>query len=248
MSTENFDDLAELGIEEDEATLNFLNAADHVKKLVSTLDNNTLLDLYGLYKQATEGPCNIPRPSWYNMKARSKWDAWNKLCNIPQHEAKTDYVKLVRSLDNKFMNNTEKWVSVSIFQQNEEVLNDGEKSLLDYVKDGNKNVVTNILGKVDVEDRADLLNQLDESGMGLIHWAADRGHHEIISILISNGIDVNLEDSEMQTSLHYAAACGHKECVRVLLENNADVNLADDSGFTPKDVTTDEEIVKMLME
>ena len=39
------------------------------------LDNDALLHLYGLYKQATEGPCNTCRPSFLNQKARSKWCA-----------------------------------------------------------------------------------------------------------------------------------------------------------------------------
>lgn len=249
VSMENLDDLEELGIEEDDdVTLQFNDAADHVKKLVSTLDSKTLLDLYGFYKQATEGPCNIPRPSWYSMKARSKWDAWNKLCEMLPHEAKVNYINLVKSLDDKFVqsSNKERWVSVSIFQQDEEILNDSEKTLVDYVKEGNKNAVGSILETIHVDDHADLLNELDDDGMGLIHWAADRGHHEIIKILISYGADVNLGDGEMQTPLHYAAACGHKDCINVLLENGADVNLRDDSGLTPKDTTTEGEIEKML--
>jgi len=39
------------------------------------LDNDALLHLYGLYKQATEGPCTTFRPSFFNQKARSKWCA-----------------------------------------------------------------------------------------------------------------------------------------------------------------------------
>ena len=38
-----------------------------------TLGTDTLLHLYGLYKQATHGPCDTFRPSFINMKARSKW-------------------------------------------------------------------------------------------------------------------------------------------------------------------------------
>lgn len=37
------------------------------------LDNEALLALYGLYKQATEGACTSFRPSFFNQKARSKW-------------------------------------------------------------------------------------------------------------------------------------------------------------------------------
>ena len=38
-----------------------------------TLKTDTLLHLYGLYKQATNGPCTTFRPSFFDRKARSKW-------------------------------------------------------------------------------------------------------------------------------------------------------------------------------
>ena len=38
-----------------------------------TLGTDTLLHLYGLYKQATSGPCRTFRPSFFDRKARAKW-------------------------------------------------------------------------------------------------------------------------------------------------------------------------------
>ncbi len=38
-----------------------------------TLGTDTLLHLYGLYKQATSGPCTTFRPSFFDRKARAKW-------------------------------------------------------------------------------------------------------------------------------------------------------------------------------
>ena len=242
---ENFDDLDELGIEADETTELFLKAADHVKNLVSKLDNKALLDLYGYYKQATEGPCNIPRPSWYSMKERSKWDAWDRLNKMSQNEAKDKYVELVKNLDSSFTPsaNKEGWVNVSTFQHNENILCDSEKTLLDFIKEGNTESVIKLLQT----NGAETLNELDEDGMGLIHWAADRGYHKIIEILISHGANVNLRDAEMQTALHYSAGCGHIECISVLLKNNADCNLKDDAGLEPKDVAIDAKVKDLLI-
>lgn len=45
-------------------------AADHVAQKVS---NELQLQLYGLYKIATEGPCSAPQPSALRMTARAKW-------------------------------------------------------------------------------------------------------------------------------------------------------------------------------
>lgn len=45
-------------------------AADRLSQKVS---NDIQLQLYGLYKIATEGPCSTPQPSPLKMTARSKW-------------------------------------------------------------------------------------------------------------------------------------------------------------------------------
>lgn len=54
----------------------------------------------------------------------------------------------------------------------------------------------------------DHLNEKDESGMGLIHWAADRGDVAVVRLLLAAGVDVNLLDEDGQTGLHYASSCG----------------------------------------
>lgn len=45
-------------------------AADRAAQKVS---NEVQLQLYGLYKIATEGPCSAPQPSAFKMTARAKW-------------------------------------------------------------------------------------------------------------------------------------------------------------------------------
>ena len=40
------------------------------------LSNETLLELYGLYKQASEGDCNEPTPGMFSFKAQAKHNAW----------------------------------------------------------------------------------------------------------------------------------------------------------------------------
>ena len=45
-------------------------AADRLSQKVS---NDVQLQLYGLYKIATEGPCSAPQPSALKMTARAKW-------------------------------------------------------------------------------------------------------------------------------------------------------------------------------
>lgn len=40
-----------------------------------------------------------------------------------------------------------------------------------------------------------------------IHFAADRGHTELVEMLISNGVDFNVKDDVGMTPLMFAASC-----------------------------------------
>ena len=61
-------------------------------------DNATLLKLYALYKQATEGDNESKKPSFTDMVARAKWDAWAKLEGTTPDEAEQIYIDLIESL------------------------------------------------------------------------------------------------------------------------------------------------------
>ena len=65
------------GIEGTELERKFGKAASFLEKLVlsstSNISNDLKLQLYGLYKQATEGPCVSPQPPAYRLSARAKW-------------------------------------------------------------------------------------------------------------------------------------------------------------------------------
>lgn len=62
-------------------------------------DNATLLRLYGLYKQASAGDNNAPKPGFSDMVGRAKWDAWNKLKGMSAEDAMQQYIDAVGALD-----------------------------------------------------------------------------------------------------------------------------------------------------
>lgn len=68
------------------------------KSLPEQPDNMTLLQLYGLFKQATEGDVLGTRPGFSEMVARAKWDAWSELKALSQDNAMRQYVGLVDEL------------------------------------------------------------------------------------------------------------------------------------------------------
>lgn len=68
------------------------------RELPSRPDNPTLLKLYALYKQATEGDNTEPRPGFSELVPRAKWDAWTRLKGTAADAAKQQYIDLVASL------------------------------------------------------------------------------------------------------------------------------------------------------
>ncbi|XP_026035856.1 acyl-CoA-binding domain-containing protein 5A isoform X1 [Astatotilapia calliptera] len=54
--------------------------------------NDMMLKFYSYYKQATVGPCSIPRPGFWDVVGKAKWDAWNSLGEMSKEEAMASYV------------------------------------------------------------------------------------------------------------------------------------------------------------
>jgi len=76
----------------------FDDAVANSKKLSERPDNNTLLLIYGLYKQATVGDITEKKPGFGDLVGRAKWDAWNKLKGIDTDAAKKHYIDLIKKL------------------------------------------------------------------------------------------------------------------------------------------------------
>lgn len=68
------------------------------KDLPERPDNATLLQLYGLYKQATEGDVKGERPGYTEMVARAKFDAWAELKGTGKDDAMKQYIAVIEDL------------------------------------------------------------------------------------------------------------------------------------------------------
>ncbi|NXA31910.1 ACBD5 protein, partial [Eudromia elegans] len=60
--------------------------------------NEMMLKFYSFYKQATQGPCNIPRPGFWDPIGRYKWDAWSALGDMSKEEAMIAYVEEMKKI------------------------------------------------------------------------------------------------------------------------------------------------------
>jgi acyl-CoA-binding protein len=76
----------------------FEQAAQRAQQLPKKPDNMTLLKLYALYKQASEGDVSGDRPGGFDFKAIAKYDAWASLNGRSQDDARQEYVNLVNQL------------------------------------------------------------------------------------------------------------------------------------------------------
>ena len=76
----------------------FEKAAKDVQGLSERPDNDTLLRLYALYKQGSEGDVSGPKPGFFDFVGTAKYEAWAKLSGTSQDEAMKKYVDAVKKL------------------------------------------------------------------------------------------------------------------------------------------------------
>ena len=75
----------------------FDQAVQRVKTLPNQ-GNNVLLDLYGLYKQATSGDVSGPAPGPFDLKGKAKHSAWASRKGMSKDQAMEAYVNYVNKL------------------------------------------------------------------------------------------------------------------------------------------------------
>ena len=77
----------------------FEKAAEESKELPARPSNDTLLQLYSLYKQSMEGDINVDPPSNpFDFVSRAKFDAWEGLKGKTKEAAMQEYVDLIEKL------------------------------------------------------------------------------------------------------------------------------------------------------
>ncbi|XP_060053758.1 acyl-CoA-binding domain-containing protein 6 isoform X1 [Erinaceus europaeus] len=118
----------------------------------------------------------------------------------------------------------------SLYQ--EEIIREEDKNIFDYCRENNIDHVTKAIKSKTVD-----VNMKDEEGRALLHWACDRGHRDLVTVLLQYRADINCQDNEGQTALHYAAACEFLDIVELLLQSGADPALRDQDGCLPEEVT-----------
>ena len=73
-------------------------AAAAASKKLERPDNDTMLKLYALYKQGSEGDVSGAKPGFFDFVGTAKYEAWAKLKGMKPEEAMQKYTDLVKKL------------------------------------------------------------------------------------------------------------------------------------------------------
>ncbi|XP_074589035.1 acyl-CoA-binding domain-containing protein 2-like isoform X2 [Curcuma longa] len=225
----------------------FVAAVAADKKSVK-VSNDLQLQLYGLYKIATEGPCVVPQPSALKMTARAKWNAWQRLGTMPPEEAMQKYIMIISELYPSWADGSTKKGAYDKLPSGSTAKGSMGPVFSSFIHEEEPEVALQLepihvfaregqpAGLLTLITKGASVNSRDSEGRTALHWAVDRGHLDAVKTLLDNDAHVNAKDDEGQTPLHYAALCEREEIARLLVSHHADPSVKDNFDSSPLDL------------
>ncbi|XP_072904092.1 transient receptor potential cation channel, subfamily N, member 1 [Hemitrygon akajei] len=116
---------------------------------------------------------------------------------------------------------------------------------------GNSDVLLEILKYIGSNRMQQAINKQSKNGCSPLLLAAERGHTEMVKILLLNHARVDVFDEHGKAGLHLAAENGHDEISDILLWHKAFVNAKTKLGLTPLHLGAQNgynKLVKLLVE
>jgi len=214
-----------------------------------SVDTDTQLNMYALYKQIKVGDCTGKQPGYFDFVGQKKYAAWKKVKGMPKGDAMIAYINLVLGRLGPIQQGlVDKMKEAQGFGM-------GIQSQMVKGKDHNK-VFSDLFGIVEAGD-LEALSEAVKSGADiferndmqetLLHFAADRGHASLCEFLLKENSElVSLKDDMGFTPLHSAAISGKAEIAALLMEYGADKRAESLDGETPFDLA--EGMIRHLLE
>ncbi|GAA5838260.1 hypothetical protein JCM5353_005764 [Sporobolomyces roseus] len=212
----------------------FDQAVEWITKSNISTSTPTKLKLYSLYKIATTtSRPSTPRPGMLDFSGRAKWDAWDNLGKSQNYErqegkerAELEYVQEAIALGyreagveqseeppKRVEKNKEQAVSVS--QIRDDFVDEAPLSKLHELSiEGDYPALEAFLSSE--EGKASQIDQRDSYGYSALHLATDRGHTEIVKLLLAHGANGTATDEDGNTPLDLARLADHEELVNLL--------------------------------
>ena len=79
-----------------------------------------------------------------------------------------------------------------------------------------------------------------------LHLSTQRGYFDITKKLIESGAKLNIEDSENNYPIHFICKNNYIELLKYILTKSIQINCKNKYGKTPRDLTTNSEIINIL--
>ncbi|KAI0375287.1 ankyrin [Pilatotrama ljubarskyi] len=193
----------------------FREAAEYLSRAtaLSSVSTATKLELYAIYKYLTVSPTpNTSKPSIFDFTGRAKWEAWRSAGETYKDrpaDAESRYLEIAHSLG---------WT------EGDKSAMAGVMSTMTMEDEQSASVVSNLAISGDVQGLLSYLqrhpevdvNARDENGYTALHLAADRGHADMVRVLLERGADRGVKDEDEYTAKELAEIAGHDEIVHLL--------------------------------
>ncbi|GAB4820448.1 hypothetical protein N2152v2_007494 [Parachlorella kessleri] len=184
----------------------------------------------------------------FNPSARAKWSAWKQLQGVPSSSAQQEYVVLLRKLQPQWnpqsaeRGGAKQGIGGPVFSslaaaEDDATHADAAASPLHAAASAGKAAEVQRLLAESVA--GDAVNERDSEGCSALHWAADKGHTEVLLALVQYGADVNAQDHDGLTPLHYAALSEQRSAAELLLQHGANPTIESAECETAKEIAPD---------
>jgi len=87
--------------------------------------------------------------------------------------------------------------------------------------------------KIVANSTVEELERQTNAGVSPLHMAINLGRIDIVKVLLTKEIDLDLQDKHGNAPLHYAIAKDRLDIVKLLLASEADIELQNSDGITP---------------